>query len=96
VLQFPPATHYATSGRLPSARLIRGQDLKPQIQPVWERNFRVYGADKVWAKLLREGFRVARCTVERLMWERPHRALGGQSPATPSTPAAWPGRRDWM
>jgi putative transposase len=27
----------------------------------------VYGADKVWRQLRREGFTVARCTVERLM-----------------------------
>jgi putative transposase len=38
---------------------------------VWEENKRVYGARKVWKQLLREGWQVARCTVERLM-----RALG--------------------
>lgn len=27
----------------------------------------MYGADKVWVQLRREGTRVARCTVERLM-----------------------------
>ena len=27
----------------------------------------VYGADKVWKQMNREGIRVARCTVERLM-----------------------------
>ena len=27
----------------------------------------VYGADKVWRQLVREGVTVARCTVERLM-----------------------------
>ncbi len=27
----------------------------------------MYGANKVWAQLRREGVRVARCTVERLM-----------------------------
>lgn len=27
----------------------------------------VYGADKVWRQLAREGTAVARCTVERLM-----------------------------
>src|SRR3546814_1825879 len=39
----------------------------PQIQRVWERNMRVYGADKVWRALHREQQEVARCTVERLM-----------------------------
>ena len=32
-------------------------------------NFGVYGVDKVWAQLNREGVRVARCTVARLMRE---------------------------
>lgn len=34
---------------------------------MFAENFSVYGADKVWAQLNREGTRVARCTVERLM-----------------------------
>jgi len=34
---------------------------------VFEENFRVYGARKVWRQLRREGFTIARCTVERLM-----------------------------
>lgn len=39
----------------------------PEIQRVWERNMRVYGADKVWRQLHREEHAVARCTVARLM-----------------------------
>jgi len=34
---------------------------------VWEENFEVHGAEKVWRQLVREGVPVARCTVERLM-----------------------------
>jgi hypothetical protein len=41
--------------------------LMPAIQRVWQANMRVYGADKVWRQLAREGSDVARCTVERLM-----------------------------
>ncbi|MBH2009142.1 MAG: integrase arm-type DNA-binding domain-containing protein [Xanthomonadaceae bacterium] len=37
------------------------------IQRVWQTNMQVYGADKVWRQLAREGLSVARCTVERLM-----------------------------
>ena len=37
------------------------------IQRVWHANWQVYGADKVWLQMNREGIRVARCTVERLM-----------------------------
>ncbi len=39
----------------------------PQIQQVWQANLQVYGADKVWRQMNREGIAVARCTVERLM-----------------------------
>jgi transposase InsO family protein len=39
----------------------------PKIQHVWQANLHVYGADKVWRQLKREGIQVARCTVERLM-----------------------------
>ena len=37
------------------------------IQRVWDANMQVYGADKVWLQMNREGIAVARCTVERLM-----------------------------
>lgn len=39
----------------------------PQVHRVWLANMQVYGADKVWLQLNREGISVARCTVERLM-----------------------------
>ncbi|EJC61975.1 integrase catalytic subunit [Alcaligenes faecalis subsp. faecalis NCIB 8687] len=45
------------------------EQLKPQIYRVWEQNFRVYGARKVWKQMNRERIPVARCTVERLMSE---------------------------
>jgi len=38
----------------------------PAIRRVWEATRRRYGAKKVWRELLREGVRVARCTVARL------------------------------
>jgi putative transposase len=69
VLQLAPATYYATTTRPSSARRGRDEVLKPEIQRVWEEHRRVYGADKVWAQLKREGQPVARCTVERLMRE---------------------------
>ena len=48
-------------------RTQRDQAFKAEIQRVWEENFQVYGARKVWRQLKREGFGVAGCTVERLM-----------------------------
>lgn len=50
-----------------SNRSIRDRYLKEEIQRVWDENLQVYGAKKVWRQLKREGFRVARCTVERLI-----------------------------
>jgi putative transposase len=67
VLSFAPATYYAAISRPPSARRVRDEALKPEITRVFTENLRVYGADKVWAQLRREGTRGARCTVERLM-----------------------------
>ena len=43
------------------------ETLLPQIHQVWQANMQVYGADKVWHQLKRQGVAVARCTVERLM-----------------------------
>jgi putative transposase len=68
-LRFAPSTYYAATTRPPSARETRDEELKPDIERVWEEHRRVYGADKVWAQLKREGLPVARCTVERLMRE---------------------------
>ncbi|HIG9185779.1 IS3 family transposase [Escherichia coli] len=50
-----------------SARARRDDWLKKEIQRVYDENHKVYGVRKVWRQLLREGIRVARCTVARLM-----------------------------
>ena len=52
---------------LRSTRAKRDEDLTAQVQRVWHANMQVYGADKVWRQMNREGIPVARCTVERLM-----------------------------
>jgi putative transposase len=72
VLPIAPSTYYehkvqdADPGKR-SARARRDGELKGEIQRVWEENRRVYGPRKVWRQLKREGYRVARCTVEGLM-----------------------------
>ena len=48
-------------------RAKHDEQLIPVIQRVWQMNLQVYGADKVWHQMNREGVAVARCTVERLM-----------------------------
>jgi transposase InsO family protein len=72
VLPIAPSTYHeqkareAGTSRLP-ARAIRDGDLRDEIERVWKQNRSVYGARKVWLQLKREGYSVARCTVERLM-----------------------------
>ncbi len=66
-LPIAPATYYAARNRTPSAREVRDCGLRPKILKVWEQNLCVYGADKVWDQLNKDGIGVARCTVERLM-----------------------------
>jgi transposase InsO family protein len=71
-LSIAPSTYYeikarqADPSRLPP-RAKRDAELEPEIRRVYEENFRVYGAEKVWRQLKREHWNVARCTVERLM-----------------------------
>ena len=72
VIPIASSTYYAYRAReadphLRSARAKRDEELKPEIRRVWGENLQVYGAEKVWRQLNREGVRVARCTVERLM-----------------------------
>lgn len=50
-----------------SARAQRDETLRPEIQRVYDEHFQVYGPRKVWKQLRREGVRVARCTVGRVM-----------------------------
>jgi len=72
VLQIAPSGYWRHKAEqqnpeLRCARAGRDDVLMSEIQRVWHANFQVYGANKVWRQLNREGMRVARCTVERLM-----------------------------
>lgn len=68
-----PSTYYEHRGRVPTAREIRDEALKPKITAAHAANCGVYGARKVWLTLNRErdvdAPPIARCTVERLMRE---------------------------
>jgi len=71
-LQIAPSAYRRHAARrrdqsLLSPRSQRDADLMPKIEQVWSANLQVYGADKVWKQMNREGQEVARCTVERLM-----------------------------
>ncbi len=72
VLQIAPSAYrrHAARSRDPallSPRAQRDVALMPVVEQVWNANLQVYGADKVWKQMNREGIEVARCTVERLM-----------------------------
>ncbi len=72
VLQVAPSGYWRRAAQrrnpaLRSRRAQRDETLVPHIERVWNANLQVYGADKVWRQLRREGTEVARCTVERLM-----------------------------
>lgn len=68
-LKIAPSTYYAARSRPASARAVRDERLKAEISRVWRENFEVYGAEKVWLELNRQGIQVARCTTQRLMRE---------------------------
>ena len=77
-LPIAPSVYYEYKARVESPermplRVRRDIATSRQIQRVYEENFKVYGARKVWLQLGREDIGVARCTVERLM-----RSLGLQ------------------
>jgi putative transposase len=69
VLQVAPSTYYAAVSRPLSARRQGDQRLKLEISRVHHDNFGVYGIEKVWRQLNREGTRVGRDRVARLMDE---------------------------
>jgi transposase InsO family protein len=72
VVPIAPSTYFRRRARQVDptrrpARARRDDELHAAIQRVWDDNQHVYGPRKVWKQLRREGHRVARCTVERLM-----------------------------
>ena len=76
VLSIAPSTYFRHKllARDPSRRSVRAVSdavLRVIIRQIWDENHRVYGPRNVWKQMGREGLRVARCRVRRLM-----RALG--------------------
>jgi transposase InsO family protein len=74
VLPIAPSTYHDRAAKRANPERLsvwakRDTALKPEIARVFAENFGVYGVRKVWRQLRREGFTVARCTVERLMAE---------------------------
>jgi hypothetical protein len=60
VLQIAPSAYRRHAARrkdqsLLSPRALRDEELMPKIEQVWNSNLQVYGADKVWKQMNREG-----------------------------------------
>ncbi len=66
-LQVAPSTYYAVKSRRPASRRVRDEALKRDVSRVHRDNFGVYGVEKIWRQLLREGIAVGRDRVARLM-----------------------------
>lgn len=73
-MQIAPRTYYAWLSRGPSRRALWELTLTEILAGYYEPDERgrrrpesLYGAEKMWAHLRRQGIPAARCTVERLM-----------------------------
>jgi putative transposase len=74
VLPIAPSTYHENVAKRrdpekQSERQKQDASLKPEIARIFNANYQVYGARKVWKQMKRERLNVARCTVERLMKE---------------------------
>lgn len=65
--EIAPSTYYAARTRPRSARARADEVTLAKIRQVHASNYGVYGARKTWRCLARADYRVARCTVERVM-----------------------------
>ena len=66
-LQISPSAYYDTKSRPPSSREVRDQDLGPQLQAIWKKNYSVYGRRKLTRAARNKGIHVGRDQVARLM-----------------------------
>ena len=66
-LPIAPSGYYGVKSRPPSARARRDATLVPQLVALWQANYRVYGAHKLWRAARRAGIDVGRDQVARLM-----------------------------
>jgi putative transposase len=66
-VKIAPSTYYAARSRPKSRREVEDEQLMAEIRRVYDENYRVYGARKIWCQLKREGIKTGRGRVERLM-----------------------------
>ncbi len=63
----PVSTYYQRVSRPPSQHALTDAALTERIEAIWEHSRQTYGAPRIHAMLAREGIRVGRKRVERLM-----------------------------
>jgi putative transposase len=78
--------YYAHKSRPPSVRAVGDAQLKVEIERVYKKNFEVYGAEKLWRQLAREGIRVGRDHVARRMRQLGIRGVVRGKPRRTTTP----------
>ena len=66
-VKIAPSTFYAALTRPKSRREIEDEKLMTEVRRVYDENYRVYGAKKIWRQLRRDGVQTGRGRVERLM-----------------------------
>jgi putative transposase len=66
-VQVAPSTYYASKARPPSVRACRDAVLGPALRQIWQDNYRVYGARKLWKAARRAGHDIGRDQVARHM-----------------------------
>jgi putative transposase len=86
-LEVAPSIYYACKARPLSARAVADAQLKVEIKRVYKDNFEVYGAEKIWRQLGREGIQVGRDRVARLMRELGIRGVVRGKQRRTTTPA---------
>jgi putative transposase len=69
VLGMPVSTFYDRVHRQASARALADADLAERIEKIWADSGRSYGSPRIHAALARDGVRVGRKRVERIMGE---------------------------
>ena len=66
-LQVAPSTYWTVKRRPPSARAVRDAELMPLLLVLWQANYSVYGARKLWIAARRAGHGIGRDHLARLM-----------------------------
>lgn len=65
VLQVAPSTYWSANCRPPSKRWLSDAVLAGEVRRVFDENMQVYGVEKIWCHLLREGHTVGIASIRR-------------------------------